>query len=439
MLFIKKNVSLVVGVIVFFVLIVAALSLILRFSSNEFEDKDSLQKIEYSDDITLNTSGLSSIKSINTTKCIFVKPKVNGDYLTLDFSDINIGDFLSSNHTQLKIAFDLIGFEGYLLPEMEICFNYKGFSENLEIKDVRLSPVSTTSVSCITSSKSADSSLLCNFDIPGVHKFEYVFLKNSDDTITVKVVFDEYSFSKVYDMDFSEMIISSVNIRLKGSSSNVALFAIENLSVGYVPSLSAFPGEAIVIPIDAASVELGNKANPVYGIYNKDNLTTLSNNNTLVISENVPINAYAGIYLTNDNKSINVFDYDYITIEYDVSVIDSISPVRFVGYLLGRPNGSLKQYSPSYTYFYVDENQIYGLNSEKTNMTESADKIHVKYVIAGDKFQLFLNDVLYYEAFEVFSETKNCIEELRINDFKNPGSVKFSNLKVYGYTVPTSN
>ena len=387
-----------------------------------------------------NSHGEAYVKSaatdlINNKSVVCVTNKASGDYILADFTDVSFASFLESNHTQLKISFDLIGVESFVMPGMNISLIYSGTDVNFDVANVKISSLEGDSISCIAAAKSSEPAVLGSFDAIAKHTLEYVFMKNADGTIALQVVFGEFSETVIYSGDFSEMSLNSLKIALSNADTETAAVRVENLTVGYIPALSAFPGESIVIPVDSTVTALGDKVNPLYNVYNHGGLASVNDNNTLVIAENAPANAYSGIYLKDDNKSINIFDYDYITIEYDVSVVEGASPVSFIAYLLGRPNGSLKQYMPSYTWFYVDENQIYGLNSEKANMTESVDKIHVKYVIAGNKLQVFFNDVLYYDAVEVFNETNNCIEELRINNFKNSGSIQFTNLKVNGYNI----
>ena len=112
-----------------------------------------------------------------------------------------------------------------------------------------------------------------------------------------------------------------------------------------------------------------------------------------------------------------------------------------MAYLLGRPGG-VKQYTASNSWFCADKDEdlIYGVNTEKTHMTDVVNTLHVRYVIrvnaeAGTAdLQVFFNDVLYYDAPGTFDSVNNCIEELRIKHFEAPGSISFANLVVNGYT-----
>lgn len=441
-----KKIFSVIGVIIVIVLCVSFCSLLLHLVSDE-EPQDTANKFEqvdYSENIVLNTTGLSSIKTIDEQKFVVVKPNVKGDYIVLDFDDISFEEFLKSNHSQLKISFDLIASNSYLIPDMDISFMYSGLIDNLDISNVKLSTVSDDTISCIAASNSSDSNLLGNFSTPGVHKLEYVFVKNADGTVTIKAVFDQYSYSKVYSGNFNEMSISHISIRLKGCLSAVSAVRVDNISVGYIPLLSAYPGESIMIPTGTVETVLGNKPMPVYSVALHDDKLSLLNvveNNQQILSvlPTVPATAYASVYLRDDYSSINVFDYNYLTIDFDVKSCSGFNFVKHMCYLLGRPNGSVKQYTSSNAWFYPDDFSVYALNTEKTHMTDVKDSIHVRYVIQVDTYtqtadlQVFFNDVLYFDSPDTFDSVNNCIQEIRIKHFEGSGSVSYANLIVKGY------
>ena len=138
-------------------------------------------------------------------------------------------------------------------------------------------------------------------------------------------------------------------------------------------------------------------------------------------------------------RSINVFDYDYLTIEFDVSVVEGKSPFSCMIYMLGRPNNSVKQYKSSNVWFNCDEGLIYAVNSDNSHMINPTDKIHVKYLIKVNhesntaNLQVFFNDVLYYDSIDTFTSSYNLISELRIKNFSGEGSLSISDLKTIGY------
>lgn len=400
------------------------------------ENNDISESLNFSDDIQLNTSGSSSIKTINGVKTISVKSDVKNDYLLIDFADISFQDFLDSNHTELKIAFDVVGIENYVLPFMDISLGYSGLSEELDNTEARIAPTSTNSFSCVAASKSSSSTVLGTFDSKGTHTFEYLFSKLADGSVSLQVSLDDKAYTEVYTCDFSKLVFTAVRISLKGSSNKVSLFGIDNLSIGYVPSLSAYAGEAIVIPTDKTVSVIRQHTGAIDGIANHSSHATLGNviNGELSIQEGIPINAFASIYLDNNTyKSYNVFDYDYMTIEYEVSVVDGESPFGFRTYLLGRPNGVVT-YKDSIINFHVDDGLIYAVNNDGSHMCEPASTVKVKYIISGGHLQMFLNDVLYFDDPETFNVTFNCIEEIRINGFVGAGTLSFKSAVINVYT-----
>ena len=381
--------------------------------------------------------------SLIETPVVLVTNEANGDYINLDFSDISFGDFWESNHTQLKVSFDIFGLSDFALPIMQITPVYSENAPELSDGNTKLSPLSTSTFSCNTAYGSVNSSVIGTYNTSGVHKFEYVYTKNvAENTLSLMISLDDITETFVYnfsDLDFS---LNLIKIQLSNNYSESAAVSVMNLSVGYVPALTAFPGEPISIPTNLTPVTLGNKVNPLYNIYNHNTFGSVNEaKNIITIQEEIPSGAYVAVYIKDDYKSINVFDYDYLTVEFDVSILDGETPVSFMAYLLGRPNGSVKQYVDSNVWFYVDGDNIYGLNTEKTHMTAPGDEVHVRYVIQVDSenetaaLQVFFNDVLYYNASETFNSTYNCIEELRLKHFGNAGAISVTNLLVNGYII----
>ena len=398
-------------------------------------------------DVKLHQNSHGAVYTKNTTNefvdnepVIYATNQANGDYVSIEFPDVSFKEFWESNHTQLKVSFDIIGFADLAFPTMKI---NPAFSENAPIlteSKTKIAPL-TASQFTVNTAYTSLGSVLGSFNTPGVHKFEYVFTKSTGNEFSIMVSVDEITETFVYSFTDYDFSLNSINVEISNNFTQTTAVRIANVNVGYVPALAAFPGENILIPTDSAVTALGNKTAPIYNAYLHESTIVLSEKTTLEVSNGVPGNAYASIYLKDDYKSINVFDYDYLTIDYDVSVPEGTTPVKCMAYLLGRPGG-VKQYTASNSWFCADKDEdlIYGVNTEKTHMTDVVNTLHVRYVIRVNAeaetadLQVFFNDVLYYDAPGTFDSVNNCIEELRIKHFEAPGSISFANLVVNGYT-----
>ena len=307
---------------------------------------------------------------------------------------------------------------------------------------MKVAPLSVSKFAVSTEYTSGESSVLGSFDTPGIHKFEYVFTKNvSDGTISLSMRIDNAAETFVYSFSNYDFSINGIKVELSNNYTGTAAVRIANVSAGYVSSVTAaVPGENIVIPTNTTVTCLGNKEAPLHAALLHEGKISLIDKSILRVEEGAPANSYASIFLEQDNKSINVFDYDYLTIDFDVSVSAGETPLACASYLLGRP-GAVKQYYESDVYYCADkdENLIYSLNCKKKIMTDVVDTIHVRYVIRVNQeagtadLQVLLNGVLSYNAPGTFNLTYNCIEEIRIKHFEAPGSISFTNLIVNGY------
>ena len=295
--------------------------------------------------------------------------------------------------------------------------------------------MSTSKFTCTSAFLNNNSSVLGTFDTPGVHKFEYIFTKNvKDNTLSLEVAIDNISDTYIYSFSDLNFSLNLINMELSNNYTETTAFRVENLEVGYVPSLAAFEGESILIPTDLDAYILSEIENPVYSVANRADTNLIDGYNLTHSTENVSGSEYATIYLLSSYGNLYINSYDYLTIEYDISVSEGVNAISCVPFLVGIQNGSTKQFNASRAWISVDqnENKIYAINNEKTHMSAPAENIHVKYVISGDRVQVFFNDILYNEASGVFTES-DTLREVRVKSFSGIGEINFNNLKVVGY------
>ena len=118
--------------------------LILGGTSNSpgMNDTESLPEnmiLDVDENVKLYQNSHGAVYLKNTTNdyvsnepVVYVTNQANGDYLEIDFPDISFSDFMESNHSQVKISFDLIGFDSNAIP---IMFVEPIYSESLLPQD----------------------------------------------------------------------------------------------------------------------------------------------------------------------------------------------------------------------------------------------------------------------------------------------------------------
>lgn len=396
--------------------------------------------------ITLNQAshGEAYTENLEEKAYVFVKNGAKGDFINVDFPNVSIKEFWESNHTELKVSFDVLTFEGFSIPVMEIKPQFSSNAPEFKYSTTKLTPINAEMFACNTAYNTPHDCVIGSFNAPGVHKFEYVFSKDTENNlIHFKVCMDDKSNTFFYSITNTDFTLDSVKILLSNANEEFAVVRVENLEVGYVPLMQAYPGEVISLPTNMTVTEIGNYEAPLYTVGIDYSNQKITDGTKIEVMRGVDSRAYTQVYLANDKKAINVFDYDYLTVEYDVSVIESESPFTCAAYILGRPSGTIHEYYKSQLWIKADllDNQIYGMNSSKTHITDSYDTIKVKYVIKVNHenntadMQLFLNDILYMSDSKAFTLVNFCMNEIRIKAYSGVGSLGFENLLVKGYKI----
>ncbi len=414
------------------------------FKSSEINnsEKEEVGAKQYylSEDVSLNVKndGAAYLENVNGYPFAYLTDKSDGDYILVDFPDVSLRDFMNSNHSSFRVCFDIIGTNSNNIPIMDIFPVYSlGAPEVQEV--LKLTPSSDKEFNCSAFVPGFDMGIFSTSD---VHTLQLEFTRTSSSVCSLSVILDDVVKTKTIGSKLLNHSLKAFKIQLSNTDKTSAV-RVANVSFDYVPSQLPYPAESIVIPENSKAHILTKNFCAVTST-NNSNCVGINYTNGLVKAESGMVfdNIYfsARLYNNDSDPLISLYDYDYLTIEFKVSVAENI-PFKFSFHLLGRPYpfGSAYTYSQSVGKIYCAGSLIHGVNRDESRFSPCSETVNVKYVIKANEatemadLQLYFNDTLYYSATEALSSDKHSVEEIRMSGIKGYGSLYLTDLVVTGY------